>query len=257
VYIHWRDEDGARWTENIDFSIEQLIELVSTIKKEIPFLLKGIKINPYEVTKLEIWKTEERARGKSDLWSWIPSNGVNVTNDFIIALPVHTRQIEIGKAHAVSSKGNEIVQSKNIFVVHGKDHAPMKELKTMLFEFGLNPIVLHEQPSGSRTIVEKLEKYSDVGFAFVILAPDDMGYESNLLLPRVQGRPRARQNVVLEFGYFMGLLGRDKVCCLHKGNIELPSDMHGIVYVPFENSVEEIRPRIMKELMEAGYEIRL
>jgi predicted nucleotide-binding protein len=68
---------------------------------------------------------------------------------------------------------------------------------------------------------------------------------------------RARQNVVLEFGYFIGLLTRDRVCCLLKGNVEKPSDMDGIVYLSFRNSVEEIRLKIMKELNKAGYEIKL
>jgi predicted nucleotide-binding protein len=165
----------------------------------------------------------------------------------------------------------------------------MKELKAILYEFGLNPIVLHEQPSGSRTIVEKLEKYSDVGYAFVILTPDDIGafageaedaYDFLMRWAMTERRDpesgrtspipsdittgfirkfkhRSRQNVVLEFGYFIGLLGRDRVCCLHTGDVELPSDMHGIVYIPFGSSVEDIRLKIMKELQEAGYEIKL
>jgi predicted nucleotide-binding protein len=127
---------------------------------------------------------------------------------------------------------------------------------------GLNPIVLHEKPSGSRTIVEKLEKYSDVGYAFVILTPDDRGgffkgkvpvLGSNLL---EDTHFRARQNVILELGYFMGKLGRNKVCCLHTGDVELPSDMHGIVYIPFKKSANEARDMIIKELRAAGYEIR-
>jgi predicted nucleotide-binding protein len=174
--------------------------------------------------------------------------------------------------------------SKKVFIVHGRDHEPMRELKTMLSGFGLSPIVLHEQASGSRTIVEKLEKYSNVGYAFVILTPDDLATHGSVLFDghpdistdssefvtvranvpfkgrRVSARalglsPRARQNVILEFGYFIGLLGRDRVCCLHRGNVELPSDMQGIVYIPFENSVEEIRFDVKKELQEAGYEI--
>lgn len=139
---------------------------------------------------------------------------------------------------------------------------------------GLNPIVLHEQPSGSRTIVEKLEKYSDVGYAFVILTPDDFGSDSEFFRSYVlelgEGKVawqelteqfdlsfkhRARQNVVLEFGYFMGKLGRDRVCCLYKGSVELPSDMHGIVYIPFKESISECREKIAEELREAEYRI--
>jgi predicted nucleotide-binding protein len=70
-------------------------------------------------------------------------------------------------------------------------------------------------------------------------------------------KPRARQNVVLEFGYFIGLLGRDRVCCLYKGDIELPSDMHGIVYIPFKESVNEVRDKLIKELKVAGYKIEI
>lgn len=179
--------------------------------------------------------------------------------------------------------------SKDIFLVHGRDRNPVKELKHMLKEFGLNPIILHEQPSGSRTIVEKLEKYSDVGYVFVILTSDDVGCEEPIqekLMLRLKQmkrppivpeslevtqdvlekyrefyysiyKPRARQNVILEFGYFMGLLGRDRVCCLYKGNVELPSDMHGIVYIPFKESVNEVRDEIIKELRAAGYEIEI
>jgi len=155
--------------------------------------------------------------------------------------------------------------SNNVFIVHGRDHKPLEELKAMLIEFGLNPIVLHEKASGSRTIVEKLEKYSGVDYAFVILTPDDAGgsrHKYDKYLRKIDMRAvedfceRARQNVILEFGYFIGKLGRDKVCCLHKGNVELPSDMQGIVYIPFKDSVEEARDMIIKELMEAGYEIK-
>jgi predicted nucleotide-binding protein len=194
----------------------------------------------------------------ADRWQEI-NQMKDVTDKFIKTLP----------------KGKKETISNNVFIVHGRDHDPMKELKAMLSDFGLNPVVLHEQPSGSRTIVEKLEKYSDVGYAFVILTPDDVGgdmeslnailsypnfppdYEDIFEEPNPLMERRARQNVILEFGYFIGLLGRDKVCCLHKGDVELPSDMHGIVYIPFKESVEEARNMITKELKAAGYEIKV
>jgi len=150
-------------------------------------------------------------------------------------------------------KTSERIMSNKVFIVHGRSHKPMRELKAILKEFGLKPIVLHEQASGSLTVVEKLEKYSDVGYAFVILTPDDIGSSSDAVFTS----PRARQNVVLEFGYFIGLLSRDMVCCLYKGEVELPSDMHGIVYIPFKDSVEEARDIIIKELKEAGYKIKM
>jgi predicted nucleotide-binding protein len=180
-------------------------------------------------------------------------------------------------------KGKKAVQkkktSKKIFIVHGRDLKPVKELKTMLEKLGLKPVVLAEQPSGSRTIVEKLEKYSKgVNYAFIILTPDDgsfsfVAYQKMLKVVErnkyVKGNKLdvflqlftdimfsvARPNVILEFGYFIGKLGRDHVCCLHKGNVQLPSDMHGIVYVPFKNSVTEVdaKKTIRTELQAAGY----
>lgn len=161
--------------------------------------------------------------------------------------------------------------SNKVFIVHGRDHEPMKELKTIIYEFGLNPIVLHEKASGGLTLAEKLERYSkDVGYAFVILTPDDVGALRSKFVdvhPKVFSKrsiksirdikPRARQNVIFEMGYFWGLLKRQKVCCLLKGDVEKPSDIEGILYVPFKDSVEEVRLEILKELTEAGYEIKL
>jgi predicted nucleotide-binding protein len=152
---------------------------------------------------------------------------------------------------------------QNVFIVHGRDYKPVNELKAILSEHGFNPVVLFDQAGGSRTIIEKLEKHSNVGYAFAILTPDDRGgffkgkgrvLRENLLEDM---QFRARQNVILEFGYFIGKLGRDKVCCLCKGNVELPSDMLGIVPIRFEESVHDIKDKIVKELEIAGYELKV
>lgn len=144
--------------------------------------------------------------------------------------------------------------SKKIFIVHGHDEQARSELALILTRLGLEPIILHEKPSEGMTLIEKLEKHSDVGFAFILLTPDDVGEsienKDNL-------KPRARQNVVFEFGLFVGKIGRNRVCCLYKGNTELPSDLHGLVYLPFEKSVNEIQLDIVKELRAAGYEVNI
>ena len=170
--------------------------------------------------------------------------------------------------------GNVVKENvKNIFIVHGTDHEPMKELKALLIDLGLNPVILHEQASGgSYTLPEKLDKHAGkIGYVFVILSPDDFGGPAGQLeqalsyevpfdiamsarkVVQASYRKRARQNVILEFGYFVGKLGRSRVCCLYKGNVELPSDMHGICYVHFRHSVHEARDIIIKELKAAGY----
>ena len=252
--------------------------IVKPYKRGEKFACGSDVVNPSEITDIEIRKTEEDSEiiiqkiqmkksyyfGKetyADRWL-VTKRGRNVTNEFIRFLPKQKT--------TKRRKAKVPILSKKVFIVHGKDRKSLSELKTILKKLGLAPIVLHEQPSGSRTIVEKLEKYSDVGYAFVILTPDDvfiptvLGHEidkkkgtiKDLHFLTGQLIRRARQNVVLEFGYFMNLLGRDRVCCLYKGDVELPSDMHGIVYIPFKESVNECRDKIIKELRAVGYEIR-
>jgi Predicted nucleotide-binding protein containing TIR-like domain len=114
----------------------------------------------------------------------------------------------------------------------------MKEAAARTIEkLGIEAIILHEQPSRNKTIIEKFEANSDVGFAVVLLSGDDMAYVSTIPHEKAQPRPRARQNVVLELGYFLGRLGREKVLALLKQtpSFELPSDYQGIVYVPFDD----------------------
>ncbi|MDH3833060.1 MAG: nucleotide-binding protein [Nitrosopumilus sp.] len=142
------------------------------------------------------------------------------------------------------------IKSRKVFVVHGRDLKIRDELVLLLKnEFNLDPIILMDKPNQSRTVIEKFEKSSlDVRYAFVILTPDDMG---NLDKISAKPKPRARENVILELGYFIGKLGRNNVCCIRKGKPLLPSDLHGLVDIPFKNSVKEIFLDIKNELLES------
>jgi len=102
-----------------------------------------------------------------------------------------------------------------------------------------------------RTVIEKIERYAAVSFATVLLTPDDVGASAS---SPAQIRPRVRQNVILELGYFVGRLGRNRVCALHRGPLELPSDYLGVVYVPLDDG-GGWRLQLAKELREAGFEI--
>lgn len=120
-----------------------------------------------------------------------------------------------------------------VFIVHGRDEAAKETTARFITRLGLEPVILHEQPNAGRTIIEKLEGHLDVDFAIVLLSPDDVG---GLAGEPPQLRNRARQNVVLELGLFIGALGRGRVCALHKGDLELPSDFDGVVYVPMDDA---------------------
>ena len=144
--------------------------------------------------------------------------------------------------------------SNRVFIVYGHDANAREQLELLLRRMKLEPIVLQNVPSGGQTIIEKLETCSDVTFACVLLTPDD---EGNVVGKSEQKRPRARQNVVLELGMFLAKLGRKRVAILHKGDVELPSDINGLVYIPFKERVDEIKERVGAELQEAGFKINI
>ena len=137
-----------------------------------------------------------------------------------------------------------------VFIVHGHDDGPREAVARFLERLGLTPIILHEQVSRGRTIPEKLQNYSDVGFAVVLLTPDDEGCAKG-----DEMKPRARQNVILELGYFIGRLGRERVCALLKEDVEMPSDYMGVVYVAFDGAAGGWRLNLARELEGADYKV--
>lgn len=148
--------------------------------------------------------------------------------------------------------------SNRVFVVHGHDEKSKMEIERLLTEWGLEPVVLHRQADQGQTIIEKFERHADVGYAIILMTPDEVAY-----LARDQRVPdesrvtelRARPNVVFEFGYFVGRLGRNRTCCLYTGNVSLPSDLNGLLYKKFDTSVEEVAYSIMKDLKAVGYKL--
>ena len=193
------------------------------------------------------------------------------------------------KKHA---KGNPV--SRKIFIVHGKDEDNKNALKEMLRAWGLEPVVLAEQPNRGRVLIEKLLDHTlDVGFALVLMTADDLGgskwevgnrifsvteeallahkpgitYDSvdrlNLISKITNGfeclTPRVRQNVIFEYGLCIGVLGRENVCVLLQswkgGALEIPSDVMGFGYIQFAKDVSECKDEIRRELLATGYRL--
>ncbi|ABC90761.1 hypothetical conserved protein [Rhizobium etli CFN 42] len=141
-------------------------------------------------------------------------------------------------------------KSNKVFIVHGHDEAALEKLARFLEKVGLEIIILKEQPNQGRTIIEKYEGCADeVGFAVVLLTPDDVGSAA----AATGQAQRARQNVIFELGYFSGKLGRGKVCLLRKGNVEMPSDLFGVVYTDMDSS-DGWKMALVKELKAAKLE---
>ncbi|EAM49564.1 TIR domain-containing protein [Crocosphaera watsonii WH 8501] len=152
-----------------------------------------------------------------------------------------------------SNTTNKLQSGKDIFIVHGHDNEAKREVDVFLRKLDFNPIILHEQTNEGKTIIEKFENYSDVSFAIILLTPDDEGRVRN---KDEELKPRARQNVILELGYFMGKLGRDKVCALYKEKVEIPSDYSGILYTKMDND-SGWHMKIAREIKKSGLDVDL
>lgn len=147
------------------------------------------------------------------------------------------------------SSMNIVKNNKKVFIVHGHDNEAKQELARVLEKSDFEAIILHEQPNSGKTIIEKIERYTDVGYAIVLYTECDKGRDKNV--PIEQEKSRARQNVVFEHGYLIAKLGRDHVCALVKGDVETPGDISGVVYVPMdENGAWKMQ--LAKDMQDVG-----
>ena len=161
----------------------------------------------------------------------------------------------VAKKHTVprSEPANMSVQTNDVFVVHGHDEEMKQSAARVLSQLGLNPIVLHEQPNQGRTLIEKFEQNAVVQFAVILLSPDDMAYPA-AASPQ-SAKPRARQNVILELGYFVGQLTRERVFALKRDDrLEIPTDISGVVYTLYDQA-GAWRFELVRELKAAGYDV--
>ncbi|HEX7925977.1 MAG TPA: nucleotide-binding protein [bacterium] len=166
----------------------------------------------------------------------------------------HTREQSTPKGQA----SKQTRYSKDIVVVHGRKEGPREGVARVLTSFGLTPKILMEQPNRGQTLIEKVEAHADVGFAIILLTGEDACHSVTTDIQNAgdptQSRLRARQNVVLELGYFIGKLGRDRVCILCEQGVEIPSDINGLVYHAIDDA-GAWKFSLAKELKAASYAI--
>lgn len=148
----------------------------------------------------------------------------------------------------------ELPNNNSVFLVHGHDEGTKHSVARFLEKLGVEPVILQEQINKGMTIIEKFQEFAKrAGFAVVLMTPDDHGYP---VTKEELKRHRARQNVILELGYFTALLGREKTMVLVKGDIELPSDVIGVTYERIDDG-EGWKMKLARELKEAGFKISL
>jgi len=158
-------------------------------------------------------------------------------------------------AERIKAVGGEVVKINNwvekkydkVFIVHGHDEALKQEVARIVEKQGLEAIILSEQANQGKTIIEKIEENADVGAAICLFTGDDYGKAKGANSENL----RARQNVVFEAGYFMGKLGRGNVIIVADKDLELPSDMQGVVYTDSKNWKIEV----LQGLDKIGYAV--
>ena len=151
-----------------------------------------------------------------------------------------------------SSPEQTVANSNEVFIVHGHDTAAKIKVARFVEKLGPKVTILDEQPGRGQTIIEKFEAHaSNAGFAIVLLTPDDVGAakdkQDNL-------KPRARQNVIFEMGYFVKGLGRGRVCAMSTEEVKLPSDLAGVEYIHLDG-YDGWKSKLARELKAAGISI--
>lgn len=272
-----RDEAKARLQERIEKGLELKQRRVETRETFEALSNDYKKWNSFNSELLKrVFTTDEMAK-EYDLWGAMsismhePSLGEKIVRFYkdidnkihrLDSIIERLELIPLSAAIQTSVPTHEsspvLPRTKKVFVVHGRDEIAKANLEIFLHEVGLEPVVLHRQADEGMTIIEKFEKHSDVGYAFILLTPDEVAY-----LAIEESKPdaerskelRSRPNVIFEFGYFVGKLGRSRVCCLYTGNVSLPSDVSGMIYKRYEKNIDEVAYSITKDLKASGYAI--
>lgn len=178
-------------------------------------------------------------------WESGKNSAINLIDTIIEELELFPKEV-----HIESINDRSINRSK-VFIIHGHDDGAKNEVARFVEKLGLEAVILHEQVNSGDTIIEKLEKYTDVGFAIVLYTSCDIGgvkTETDKL------KPRARQNVIFEHGLLISKIGRSNVVALVKGNVEIPNDISGVVYKSMDTS-GAWKYSIAREMKSSGYDV--
>ncbi|MGK3722396.1 TIR domain-containing protein [Priestia megaterium] len=261
--------------EMYEYDIASLEDIIYDIT--IPYLEKtdfefdGYNIHADIIERITIKETEIMSGdlvGIINDMSFVRESIFNLNNRYIRDITRDTIKEGKGKLKADAGIGDESPQNKikesepnqeldktKVFIVHGHDNAAKSEVEAFIRRLSLEPIIIHQQANGGQTIIEKIERYSNVGFGVVLYTPCDMG-ASNADADAGQSiyRPRARQNVIFEHGYLVGKIGRENVTALVKDEIETPNDISGVVYIEMD-SRQRWHLDLAKELRASGYNV--
>ena len=232
------------------------------------FQFDGYFIKADEVKRIVVKETERTTEdlSKYENDNMSPNIIMFISREDIVSYDNHAKDItkkvfanaqakvdsdDIKKIPISNTDQEQTIDCSKVFIVHGHDELAKTETARFIEKMGFEPIILHEQATSGSTIIEKIEKYSNVGFGVVLYTPCDVGGKSEDK-PNLQSR--ARQNVIFEHGFLNGKLGRKNVCALVKGDIETPNDISGVVYVPMD-PYGAWKVALAKEMRNSGFDV--
>jgi predicted nucleotide-binding protein len=223
----------------IEFSFEEGIPPLKEGSMEKMFI-------PFGLGRLEMYRTHWAIK-EGDLFPILANNGFMSPQD----IPPKTQKKKHQQPSSLLKVDSNLFNKDQVFIVHGHDDVVKYEMASAIKELGLKPIILDEQASGGMTIIEKIEHYSDVGFAVILYTPCDFGAK---IAKKIELLPRARQNVVFEHGYLIGKLKRNRVMAFVKDMVETPNDISGVLYIEYDKD-QNWKDALKKELKKAGYSV--
>jgi len=264
-------EFGRRYYEldKIDLS-EIKEEIVIPFLKGEPFMFDGHFFEKAEVERILIRESAYTSQMYADILDKAyPDALMSFTREDIVSdedkyttditrriFKECKRQIQEAapKSEALApNKPKAPMDKSKVFIVHGHDNAAKQAVARFVEKIGFEAIILHEQASSGKTIIEKIEANSNVGFAIVLYTPCDLGRSKE---EEDQLKPRARQNVIFEHGYLIGKIGRKNVSALVKGDVETPNDISGVVYIKMDEA-DSWKYAVGKEMKACGYDVDL
>ncbi len=241
---------------------ELLEDVVTPFVNKKDFQFNGYFLKPSDIVRLVIKTTEKSARDISQYENSNLDPGIimYISPEDIVSYDKYTidvtkqllseakmiKEVDIHSAATKSQKAQ--IDKTKVFIVHGQDIQAKVEVARFVEKIGFEAIILHEQANKGKTIIEKIEEYTNVGFAVVLYTPCDIGG----LKSSNEMNPRARQNVVFEHGYLTAKIGRNNVCALIKDNLEKPNDISGLVYIVMDSN-NGWQLALAKEMKSAGY----
>ena len=214
--------------------------------------IKDILIKESECTSIEFAKATSSSAIRRTPFDIIksPKYSKNITRRILNECESQIQEATTKPEATTPNNPKAPMDKSKVFIVHGHDNAAKEAVARFVENLGFEAIILHEQASSGKTIIEKIEEYTNVGFAIVLYTPCDLGASQE---KKGELKPRARQNVIFEHGYLIGRIGRENVCALVKGGIETPNDISGVVYIKMDES-EAWKYQVAKEMKACGYE---